>query len=202
MLKRLKKKILRAIAPPLVYILMWLIYISSKKRYHLDPLESNFIAICWHGNFLMMPFLYDKVKKIQDLYFITSPHGDGDLIEKTLSLFKLRSIRGSTNQDGLKAMIQSLKVLKDGKDLFITPDGPKGPYHDVKEGAIVLSLKSKVPIYLCVVKSSKTWELRTWDRFSIPKPFCTIDYYFKGPITLPSDIEEAKIYIREQMEQI
>jgi lysophospholipid acyltransferase (LPLAT)-like uncharacterized protein len=49
-------------------------------------------------------------------------------------------------------------------------------------------------------RPSKYWQARSWDRFVIPKPFGTIEYFASAPIDLKGmELEEARELIRERM---
>ena len=108
------------------------INITCRKRFHITDYvkDNNFIACLWHGNFLMMPYLYAKAREIPNMCLITAAHNDGAMVEQYFEQFGLESIRGSTgtHKGGTKALIQAVRALKEGKDVAVTPDGPKGPY--------------------------------------------------------------------------
>lgn len=203
--KKIKKKLIKIFAPFLINIISRLIYLTCKNEFFIskDDRGGNFIAALWHGNFLMMPFLYKKINKNnKEMYLITSGHGDGDLVENYFSYFNFKAIRGSTNKGGMKVIVQAIRELKKGFNVGITPDGPKGPYKSIKDGIIMLAMKSEIPIRPCIIISSRAWTLNTWDKFSIPKPFSTIKYYIKAPLYLDKnmDFEQAKQILKEYME--
>ena len=152
---------------------------------------------CWHGELLMIPYAYTIFRKNPHVKLLISEHFDGNLIAKTLSFFKFETIRGSSTRGGAKALIQSIKELKNGYDLGITPDGPKGPRHEVADGIIVMAQKAKVGIVLVEIKPSSYWQVNSWDKFIIPKPFGRIDYYISDLIDISEmDMEEARNKIK------
>ncbi|NOY05942.1 MAG: hypothetical protein GXO82_04835 [Chlorobi bacterium] len=55
--------------------------------------------------------------------------------------------------------------------MCITPDGPRGPRHEMKMGAVRLAQKTGTPLILFAVGFKKYWSLRSWDGFQIPKPW-------------------------------
>lgn len=152
---------------------------------------------CWHGELLMIPYAYTIFRKNPHVKLLISEHFDGNLIAKTLIFFKFETIRGSSTRGGAKALIQSIKELKNGYDLGITPDGPKGPRHEVADGIIVMAQKAKVGIVLVEIKPSSYWQVNSWDKFIIPKPFGRIDYYISDLIDISEmDMEEARNKIK------
>ena len=131
---------------------------------------------------------------------LISDHFDGSLISKVMEYFKLGTIAGSTNRNAAKVLIQAIKSLKDGYDIGITPDGPKGPRYSVGDGIVVMAQKTgaKVIIYNC--KPSRYWQLGSWDKFVIPKPFGTLEFFASEPIDLSNmEHEEAKKLIQARM---
>ena len=96
-------------------------------------------------------------------------------------------------------LLQAFKSIKQGEEVLITPDGPKGPRHTMSDGAIGISLKSKLPIFVMNYKAQKYWQLKSWDRFVIPKPFTKVDFYMQSISLEGMEHEEAKAYLREKM---
>lgn len=153
---------------------------------------------CWHGELLMIPYAYTKYRKIPLVKLIISEHFDGNLIAKTLSYFGFGAVRGSSTRGGAKALIESIKALKNGYDLGITPDGPKGPRHEVHDGIVIMAQKASVKITLVCIKPSSCWQLKSWDKFVIPKPFGIINYYVSELIDIEGlSLQDSKKLIKE-----
>jgi lysophospholipid acyltransferase (LPLAT)-like uncharacterized protein len=200
----LDKQQLRSLALKVVPIIgslfIRLLYLSNKKVFHAPKEigDEPIIMACWHGELLMIPYAYIRFRKKPRVKLIISEHFDGNLIAKTLEYFKFETIRGSSTRGGAKALIQSIKELKNGYDLGITPDGPKGPRHEVADGIVVMAQKAGVKIVLVEIKPSSFWQLSSWDRFVIPKPFGTIHYYISELIDVSGmELESAKRLIKE-----
>lgn len=184
------------------------VYATCRNHYHISDYakKNNFIACLWHGNFLMMPYLYAKIRQTPNMSLITAAHNDGAMVEQYFAHFHLDSIRGSTgtHKGGIKALIQAVRALQEGKDVAVTPDGPKGPYKSIANGILLMAIRSGVGICGCRVKPSRYWELRTWDKFCIPKPLSRIDYYAHEPLFFPKDIEleDARAMLQEYMSEL
>ncbi|KFN38809.1 MAG: hypothetical protein JU82_09965 [Sulfuricurvum sp. MLSB] len=202
----MRKQLLRTLAlwiiPPVGALLIRLIYLTSRKRFHLPktvPSEPVIFAF-WHGDLLLQPYLYYRFRKVPKANVLISDHFDGQIIARIMRYFKLGTIHGSTTRGGAKVLIQGLKSLSEGYDIGITPDGPKGPRHVMSDGAVVMAQKrnAKVIVFHCV--PSSYWQLSSWDRFTIPKPFGTLDFYASEPIDLEGlDMETAKALLREKL---
>lgn len=201
-----KKELLRKLAiwliPPVGAMLIRLIYHTNRKVFHLPdsfPSEPVIFAF-WHGDLLLQPYLYYQFRKIPKANVLISEHFDGQIIADIMHYFKLGTIRGSTRKGGAKVLIQGLKSLAEGYDIGITPDGPKGPRHEVSDGVIVMAQKrhAKVIVFQCV--PSRFWQLSSWDRFTIPKPFGTLTFYASEPIDLEGmEMEEARNLVKAKL---
>ena len=200
MLKKQLRAVALVIVPIIGSVIIRLLYLTNKKRFIAPTAlpSDNFIMACWHGELLMIPYAYTRYRKVPNVKLMISDHFDGSLIAYTLSKFGFGTVRGSSTRNAAKALIASIRELKAGSDLGITPDGPKGPRHKVADGIIVMAQKASVNIVLVEIKPSSFWQLNSWDKFIIPKPFGTITYYISDFIDVSSmSIEEAKKIVQE-----
>jgi len=190
------------IVPFLGALFIRLLYATNKKE--LEPAvvidEKPLIFACWHGELLMLPYLYKRYRKTPHAKVLISSHFDGLLISKTIEYFGLQTIAGSTNRNAAKVLIQGIRALKDGYDIGITPDGPKGPRHQVADGIIVMAQKTKTKIVLIRMLPTKYWQFNSWDKFTVPKPFGTLKYYATVPIDVTGlELEEARNLLQERL---
>lgn len=198
------KKLFRALAllivPFIASLLIRLLYFTNKKVFHSPESISDepTIFACWHGELLMLPYIYSKYRKTPRAKVLISSHFDGMLISKTIEYFGLHTIAGSTNRNASRVLMQGIKALRDGYDIGITPDGPKGPRHSVADGIVAMAQKSGAKIILVEIKSTKFWQFNSWDKFTVPKPFGVLNYYSTDPINIESlSMDEARKLIAE-----
>lgn len=202
----MRKRFLRGLAlwilPLIGSLLIRLIYSTSKKRFHLPstiPSEPVIFA-SWHGNLLMQPYLYYHFRTLPKAKVIISEHFDGQIIAGVIKFFGLESIYGSSTRGGAKVLIQALKSLAEGYDIGITPDGPKGPRFSVSDGIVIMAQKRHTKVIVFHYQPSSYWELSSWDKFVVPKPFGTLDFYASEPIDLVGlEMEEAKELLISQL---
>lgn len=198
------RKFALVVVPLIGSLLIRLLYLTNKKKFIAPPTlsDENFIMACWHGELLMTPYAYTRYRKIPNVKLMISDHFDGSLIAYTLSKFGFGTVRGSSTRNAAKALIVSIRELKSGSDLGITPDGPKGPRHKVADGIVVMAQKANVKIVLVEIKPSSYWQLNSWDKFVIPKPFGTITYYISEMIDVSQiSLSEAKDLIQKGLLQ-
>ena len=156
------------------------------------PQEPVIFAF-WHGDLLMQAYLYKLFRTVPKAKVLISDHFDGQIIAGAIRFFGLTTIHGSTTRGGAKVLIQGLKSLSDGYDIGITPDGPKGPRYTVGDGVVVMAQKRQTKVIVNSCVPSSYWQLSSWDRFVIPKPFGVLNFYASEPIDLAGmTMPEAK----------
>jgi len=200
-MKDLSRGLGQIIIPPLVYLLMRLLWFTTFKKFHfITPIgDEQHVCVCWHGELLMSPQAYRKIHKKHSASAIISSHFDGSLIASTLNMLKIRPLRGSTKKGARQVLLQAFKSIKSGEEVLITPDGPRGPRHTMSDGAVGIALKSKLPIFVMNYTAEKYWQLKSWDKFAIPKPFGRVDFYIQSFSLEGMDLEEARVYLSDKM---
>ena len=198
----MKLFLITRVVPFFLQLFVRFVYLTNKKNFH-HPKELKddvYIVSFWHGELLMQPFNYQKLKPKGKVSAMISEHKDGEAITKTVEYLGIYSIRGSSTRGGTKALIGAIKELKGGDDIAITPDGPKGPRFSVADGIVAIHKKTNAKILAFNCKPSKYWQFNSWDKFVIPKPFGTIDFYISEPFSVSDlDMPEAKELIKEKL---
>jgi len=189
------------ILPYILYLFVRIIYLTNKKVYHFPKDDGKPIIICmWHGDLLSQIYNYFSFRKKGNVKAMISHNKDGEIIAKLASYFKIGSVRGSSSKGAAKVLISALKELKEGNDLAITPDGPRGPRYSVADGVIALAQKSEAKIVCFNAIPTKYWQFKSWDKFILPKPFGRIDFYISEPINVKNmEFEQAREFIKEKM---
>jgi len=199
------KRFLRALGqffiPPLVYLLMRIVWYTTRKRFHyISEIEDKqYVCVTWHGELFMSPQAYRSIHKKNPASAIISSHFDGGLIAATLQFLNIRPLRGSSRKGAKQVLLQAFKSIKSGEEVLITPDGPKGPRHMMSDGAVGIALKSKLPIFVMNFTAESYWQLGSWDKFVIPKPFTQVDFYIQSLSLEGMAHEEAKEYLLTKM---
>ncbi len=137
-------------------------YLQSCRRQ-----SKKGIFVFWHDQLLMM------VKSVprQGAKILISSSKDGEMIARTMRCFGHEAVRGSSTRGGIAAMREMIVLAKGSADLVITPDGPKGPRHQVKPGVVQLAKLSGRPVFPMAFACSRGHRFNSWDRFLLPFPF-------------------------------
>ena len=199
---------------PLVLTLIQRVYGLSFRRIdlgkeHVEKLRHEgkpWIYGLWHTNVLFLGYLLRH-----QFSGLVSNSKDGELITRVLRYFGNGAIRGSSSKGGVQALRGVIKALKEGVSIAITPDGPRGPALEVKDGIVHAARASGAPIIPFYYAATRQWVLeKAWDRHIIPKPFSTLVVSFGPPIDVKklsenrSDeelIEEVKKQLLENIER-
>jgi hypothetical protein len=130
-----------------------------------------------------------------------SGHFDGQLIAKTIGYLSFESIF-SDKKKPTQLIFQALRAIKNGYDIGITPDGPRGPRHEVSEGIILLAQKMKAPIVFFQCVPTRYRQVKSWDKFVVPKLFGTLDFYASEAVRIDTMTpQDAKQIIKEGLMQ-
>jgi len=200
--KTIKRFVQQYILPYIISLLVRLINFTNKKVYKYKtkaPTEA-FVLSMWHGQLLFQALNYRKYKPKGCIKVIVSEHADGVAIRKIVKYLGVGDIQGSSTRGGTKALIKSIKSIKEGIDVAITPDGPKGPVHEISDGIVAIAQKTKAKIVCCSISPNKYWQLNSWDSFLVPKPFGTIVYKMSEPFDINNlSLLAAKKKIKKNM---
>ena len=139
--------------------------------------ELPFIFALWHGH--LLPLLW--YHRDEGVTILISEHRDGELVARTAESLGYGLIRGSTTHGADRALISLVRELNSGHEVAITPDGPRGPAEKFAPGALVAAQRSDSFILPIAVSASRSWRLRSWDRFMIPKPFARVTVAYGPP---------------------
>lgn len=156
----------------------WRIRVVNEQAYLGERAAGRpVVLVLWHGE--MLPLLY--YHRNRQIAVLVSEHGDGEIIARILSDFGFRLVRGSSSRGAARALIAVDRELRDGYDVGITPDGPRGPRHSVAPGALLAAHRAGVRMMPLAAHASAFWQLGSWDRFMIPKPFAKVTLSYGDP---------------------
>ena len=134
----------------------------------------------WHGD--MLALLYQHRR--EGVSVLISEHRDGELIARVADSLGFRTVRGSTTRGASRALVGLARELRDGHDIAVTPDGPRGPARSFAPGALIAAQRARAPVIAVGMAAKRAWRLSSWDRFVIPKPFSRVCIAYSDPVLL------------------
>jgi lysophospholipid acyltransferase (LPLAT)-like uncharacterized protein len=131
---------------------------------------------------------------------------DGELIARTIERLGFLTARGSSTRAGGSGLWSLAKAVGRGNPAVFTADGPSGPVYKAKPGAIKLAQLTGYSIGIFYAHPEKAWELRSWDRFLIPKPFSRVAISWGRHVEVPQTedpviLEAKRVEVQEALER-
>ncbi len=185
------------------YRLMRLQEIFTHIHEYNNPNLKPCIYAMWHANQFLVHGLEDKA----NTSILVSNSIDGEVVARAVEKWGFKVVRGSAGKKGaVESTMQMLTRLKNGECVGIMVDGPHGPLHKVKNGAVKLAQMSGAPIVPAHWYSpQKTFiNLPSWDKMTTPLGDCKILNLYGEPIYVnenatDEELSAAKENIRTQL---
>ncbi|MFW6106441.1 MAG: lysophospholipid acyltransferase family protein [Desulfovermiculus sp.] len=145
-------------------------------------LQGPVIFALWHDELFFPSYLH----RHEDIIAVVSSSQDGEILAQVLSRLGYQLARGSSSRNGMQAVRQVLEHMRRTQaDAVLTVDGPRGPRHEVKEGAVYLAAKSGLPVVPVRVHMHPVKRFqKAWDKFQLPLPGARCTVYYGQPYTL------------------
>ena len=165
------------------------------ERVHVEHLEHfrqrgmPVIFAFWHGHLLPLVHYHRR----EGIVVLVSEHSDGEYISRILSRCGFGTVRGSSTRGGMRGLRELVRAGRAGKDLALTPDGPRGPRNEFKPGALAVAQMTGLPIIPLAVSVSSAWKLGSWDEFLVPKPFATVRIGYLSARFVPREASRAEL---------
>jgi lysophospholipid acyltransferase (LPLAT)-like uncharacterized protein len=161
----------------------WTLRYSVEDRGGLLNRAANEPAIgaVWHNRLLVFPMVLRRLLPQRAGAALISASRDGAWIAGLVKRVGFDAVRGSSSRQGVTAVLQMADVLASGRDVVISPDGPRGPVYQLGAGIIFLAQKSGAPVFPVNLEYSRSWRVGSWDRFFLPRPFAKVRVIFGQP---------------------
>ena len=159
------------------------------------------LLLSWHQR-IFCGFLFPRQENLT-VPIMISQSRDGEFIARIVKHAGFLPIRGSSSQEGMKALREMVRAVRKYRIATHVVDGPTGPPRIVKHGSI--SLAQLTEAFLCpvFVVCEKYWVFNSWDRFMIPKPFSKVLIHFDDNfLKVPKELEDTEFEaLRKRIEE-
>ncbi len=153
------------------------------------PIGPTRYCFClWHDIILAALFCH----KAHSLSALVSRHQDGTYLSDLLRLLGIRPIRGSASRGGAQATKQLMEMSD--QHICITPDGPRGPRRQMKDGITYISARTGRPLVPVAVKATRYWSIPAgWSDIMLPMPFSKIVAIVGKPMEISGDLSREQV---------
>jgi lysophospholipid acyltransferase (LPLAT)-like uncharacterized protein len=184
----------RAFRPKVVPgILYWAVrFIGSTMRLQvqgLTEIQPKTIYCGWHGR----SFIFANYARGRKIWLLVSLSNDGEIQNRLFTRLGYQIIRGSTGRGGVRAAVESIRALRAGGTMVVSPDGPRGPYHEVQGGVMLMAQKSGAAIVPVGMAATPGTILKSWDKYLLPWPFGKGRILVGAPIYVPQEATEEEV---------
>lgn len=158
--------------------------VGEDRVWAIQEAGQGVILVTWHGRTLL------PIARFRNwgYWALISTSRDGEYQNRIFQRFGFRTVRGSTSARGaVQAALTMTKHLKAGATLAFTPDGPRGPSHEVKPGAVFMAQKSGAVIVPVGISAFPRRLAHSWDQYMVPAPFARAVWIYGDPISIPAD---------------
>ncbi len=157
----------------------------------------------WHERIFLSTYFFRN----RNIIVITSQSFDGEYIARFIQRLGYGAVRGSSTRGGVGALAQMIRLMKQNLSMGFTLDGPKGPRHVAKTGAILLAKKTGNPVMPFVIEAGEYWTLQSWDKLQIPKPFSRAKIFigelvYVAPDADPEEIENKRRELQKNLDEL
>jgi len=195
---RIRSRLLTKIIANLIVLSARIVFATARKSFDLQDSDTNaydpngrerYLYCVWHDSILFPLFMGRHCHSAG----IASRHQDGSYLAETMKRIDIKPVRGSTGKGGAQALRESIAVTRD-HHITITPDGPRGPEHVMKDGIVYLASRSGRRIAPLTYRCSSYWRLRfNWTDLIIPKPFSRVTLIVGEPISVPGKLSREQL---------
>lgn len=205
-MKEYGDRLLLTLAPPLAAGLVRLLKLCVRT----EVIGANVPESFWsRGENVIIAFWHDQLLLMVGGYrgpgakLLISASKDGELLARTMKYFGQGAIRGSSSRGGYGALRRMVAAAGEKFDLALTPDGPKGPRHEMKAGVVQLARLTGRPVVPMAFACSRGHRFASWDRFLLPYPFCRGVFSFGDAVTIrkEEDLEISRRRLQAAMEE-
>ncbi|MEW6125863.1 MAG: lysophospholipid acyltransferase family protein [Acidobacteriota bacterium] len=187
-----------------IYLADWFFYLlirllcptlrwETRGMEHLKAIYASghrAIFTFWHSCIFSGTWFWRNRK----IVVMSSTSKDGEFTSRLIKRVGYGSSRGSATRGAGRSLAEMSECLARGIDVAFPIDGPKGPAYVAKPGAVTLARHTGAAIFLFHHVVKDYWELPSWDRLQIPKPFTRAITLIAEPIYVSrqASVEEVE----------
>jgi lysophospholipid acyltransferase (LPLAT)-like uncharacterized protein len=156
---------------------------------------ERFVYAFWHSRLLALAYQ----RRREGIAVLVSRHRDGQLITRVIEHMGFVSARGSSTRGGESGVRELVRWARAGRDLAITPDGPRGPAEEIKDGLAYVAHRLGRRVVPIASSARDAWALRSWDRFRVPRPWSRVCIGYGAPLAVGADVAQERLRLQQAL---
>ncbi|HUG92527.1 MAG TPA: lysophospholipid acyltransferase family protein [Planctomycetaceae bacterium] len=195
---KIRSRLLTRLLAAVAVLLIRGLFLTCRRRWRIeadginpytDTAGRRFLYCVWHDQIVTTVF-FDRPRHVAAL---VSRHQDGSYLADAMALVGVTPIRGSSSRGGAQALRKLFDAAR-RLHVVITPDGPRGPRRQLKDGIVFLAAHSGRPIVPTATACRRGWRIRgSWTDLLLPRPFTTVFAIAGSPIDVPPDLTREQL---------
>jgi lysophospholipid acyltransferase (LPLAT)-like uncharacterized protein len=161
----------------------------NAEAYRVPQARGPVVFALWHGRLLPPTWLH----RHEGVVTLASHSADGEYITRMLQRWGYHVVRGSSSRGGDSALRELVRLIRGGRSVAITADGPRGPREKLKPGVLQMAQLTGAPLIPVGTAVSRAWRFDSWDRFTLPMPFARIRIAYGDAVYVPRDTASSAL---------
>ncbi|RYG75258.1 DUF374 domain-containing protein [bacterium] len=178
--------------------------VHHSKGYYRRTEGPGALFVLWHDHTLVPLHVF----RHQGIGVMMSTSRAGRMQAAFWTLYGWPVVWGTSTRkkEGIAALREVLRLVRGGAMFGFTPDGPKGPARQAKPSVVYLASKAPAVVMPLSMAASNYWQMGTWDRYLIPKPFSKVHIHLGEPLHVPENLskdesEEWRLKIEDALNE-
>jgi len=148
----------------------------------------------WHGMTMMLVGFYTDNDDVSRMVLLMPDDWRGASLEIFARKFGanpfIMNLKGDESMGTARRLTELVRKVKEGFNLYITPDGPDGPGYFAKPGVAYIAKKANALILPMAAYNRHGYVVNRWDRYVVPFPFSRIAIHIGEPISVPKETKD------------
>lgn len=161
-----------------------------RGRDHWEKVSGGaHVLVFWHARILPLAYFF----RHRGYSVLVSENMDGEMITRAVTRMGNGVLRGSTSRRASAVLMDAARLLKAGRPVAFTPDGPRGPRHEFQPGALSAARLGAAPVLPVTVSVDRAIIFPSWDRFVLPRSGARAVIQFLPPVPPPSKADDLEL---------
>ena len=153
-----------------------------------EALGQRLVYTFWHREIFAATWFWRQ----RGIVVMSGYNFDAQFTARVIQKHGYQIARGSASRGAARALVGMARAIRRGSDTAFTIDGPRGPRHVAKPGAVMLAKATGAAILCFHIRPARSWFFsKSWDQTEIPRPFARTAVFIAPPITVPPEADDT-----------